>query len=200
MELSICARVSGDRPRNSTPIPWPIRWRRTTAEQVMNVSAFGSLNRKFNTRLTAYVACVLRKAPRTLKSPNASCLRMNGPCWFSQTSLLKPTRGCRLRSSMGRSARPLNGASLITIAIRVAASEPAAAFYRPSGGIGVGIGTVQLAGVFRPQDLVLRGNPGTRRWTSSNKNAPGLQVVAETTSMSQSRSGERAPCARQRSP
>ncbi len=30
---------------------------------------------------------------------------------------------------------------------------------------------------------------GTRRWTSSNKNAPGLQVVAETTSMSQSRSG-----------
>ena len=47
---------------------------------------------------------------------------------------------------MGRSARPLNGASLIAIAIRVAASEPAAAFYRPSGGIGVGIGTVQLAG------------------------------------------------------
>ena len=37
----------------------------------MTVSAFGSLNRRSNTRPMAYGACVLRKAPWTLKSSSA---------------------------------------------------------------------------------------------------------------------------------
>ena len=69
MEFSICPRVSGDRPRNSTPIPWPSRWWRTTAEQVMNVSALGRANRRSNMRPMAYVPFILRNAPTDAQIP-----------------------------------------------------------------------------------------------------------------------------------
>ena len=47
----------------------------------------------------------------------------------------------------------------MAIAIRAAAAESAAAFYRPSSGIKGGIGNVRLAGVSEHAKRVLRGYP-----------------------------------------